>query len=115
MKMIMFLLVCASLVFAVKPVPRPVKNEQVKDPKTSYKVVQHKDKDDDKNDDRDKDDGTKDRFIDKNDDGVNDQREDAIQDIKNSKSKDKDRIKTKKPNTPTSDKKPAVPKKVNKK
>lgn len=111
MKIILILFFCATLVFAVKPVPRPENNGDVK---TATGVVQNKG--DDKNDDaRDDEKDKKDLFKDDNSDGVNDQREDDLQKIKNTKPKEKDVNKSKKVNTPPSNKKPATPKKINKK
>ncbi|MBN2619472.1 hypothetical protein JXB22_00155 [candidate division WOR-3 bacterium] len=116
MKVIMILLLCTTLVFAVKPVPRPENKSDVKNVKTATEVVQNKDKDDDKKDDAGDDAKiTKDHFKDDNADGVNDQREDDLQKIKNTKTKEKDVKTNKKVNTPSSNKKPAIPKKVNKK
>jgi len=116
MKILILLILCASMVFAVKPVPRTEKKVEVKNVKTATKIVQNKDDDGDKND-KDENDGQKekDRIIDKNGDGVNDQREDDLQKIKNTKSKHKDLIKNKKTNKSSPSKKPSTPTKIKKK
>lgn len=116
MKTIMLLLFCSTMLFAVKPVLRPDNKADVKNVKTASEVVQNKDKDGDENDkDKNTNPDKKDQFIDKNNDGVNDQREDDLQTIKNTKPKDRDPNQNKKVTTPPSDKKPVTPKKTNKK
>ena len=114
MKILILLVFCVSMVFAVQPVPRPKTNKEVK---TATEVVQKKDNKD--KDDKKNDNNQKDRIVDDNKDGVHDQREDDLQKIKNTKSKHKDIIKNKKSATPSSNKssntKPSVPKKVKKK
>jgi hypothetical protein len=100
------------MVFAVKPVPRNEKKVEIKNVTSASEIVQKKTDEKDKKDDDKKE---KDRIIDKNGDGVNDQREDDLQKIKNTKSKHKDLIKKKNANTPAVNKKPATPKKIKKK
>jgi hypothetical protein len=116
MKMIMLLLLGTTMLFAVKPVSRPGNKTDIKNVKTATEVVQNKDEDDDKKDNAGDDAKiTQDHFKDDNADGVNDQREDDLQKIKNTKAKEKDVKANKKVNTPSSNKKPATPKKTNKK
>lgn len=107
MKIIILLIFCASMVFAVKPVPRTEKKIETKNVKTATEVVQKKTDEKDKKE--------KDEIIDNDHDGINDQREDDLQKIKNTKSKHKDLIKNKKTNTPAPSKKPSTPKKIKKK
>lgn len=95
MKKLILLIFIASIVFAVTPVPRDKKPVKTSTPNTV--LVQH-DKKDDKDTKKD-DDRRKDRFIDSDSNGVNDQREKDFQKIKESKTKHKstDRSVPKKP------------------
>jgi hypothetical protein len=114
MKISILLLLVATMLFAVKPVPRPDNKVEVKDVKAATEIVQDKD-DEKKIDKADNDKNNKDHFIDKNSDGVNDQREDDLQTIKNSQPKHKEPSNNKKATTPAVNKKPTTPKKINKK
>ena len=98
MNKLIILLFLGSLLFAVQPVVRntnrttrnddKIKNEDVvKENKDDKVIIKKDDKDDDKNNDK------KDRFQDADSNGVNDQREDDLQKIKNLNTKFKDLIK----------------------
>jgi hypothetical protein len=116
MKIIMLFLFCVTMLFAVKPVPHPGNKVESKDSKTAVEFVKNKDSDDDRNHDLKSDDQKqKDHFKDDNSDGVNDQREDDLQKIKNTQSKYKNLIKKKNSKTSSPGKKPATPKKIDKK
>lgn len=82
MKYIICLIFFASLLFGVKPVPR--NNGGDDDDKKTEKVIKTGNKTDKK---------TKDRFIDKDANGVNDQREKDLQKIKQTNSKHKELLK----------------------
>lgn len=89
MKRLIVLIFLASLLFGVKPVPRN-KNNDNKNQKTKTEKVIKNDRQSDKKDSKRKD---KDGFIDIDANGVNDQREDDLQKIKQLHSKHKNLLK----------------------
>jgi hypothetical protein len=92
MKKLMILIFFASLLFAVKPVPRTKKtNDNRKSVVKTEKIVEYKKQDNYKN----RKESKKDDFIDTDSNGVNDQREDDLQKIKQLKTKHKDLLKKK--------------------
>ena len=98
MKKLILLIFIAGIAFAVTPVPRDKKPAKTSTPSAVY--VQHDNKDD--KDTKKEDDRRKDRFIDSDSNGVNDQREKDFQKIKESKTKhkSKDRSVPEKPEKP---------------
>ncbi|MGB3341258.1 MAG: hypothetical protein WBB37_07235 [bacterium] len=87
MKYFLVLIIFASLLFGVQPVPR--NNGDKDEEKKTEKVIKTTNKTE-KKDTKQKD---KDKFIDNNANGVNDQREEDLQKIKQLNSKHKDLLK----------------------
>lgn len=87
MKRFIILIFFASLLFAVKPVPRTKKaNNDKRSVVKTEKITEHKKQNSYENKAKTK----KDDFIDTDSNGVNDQREDDLQKIKQLKTKHKD-------------------------
>jgi uncharacterized protein YlxW (UPF0749 family) len=92
MKRFIILIFFASLLFAVKPVPRTKKaNNNKGSVVKTEKIVEYKKQNSYENKAKNK----KDDFIDTDSNGVNDQREDDLQKIKQLKTKHKDLLKKK--------------------
>jgi hypothetical protein len=99
MKKLIMLIFVASLMFAITPVPRTQKSNTDKESKTKVeKIVKEQNKK--QNENKDKKVIKKDHFKDSDSNGVNDQREDDFQKIKELKTKFKDLFKKKSVDTP---------------
>lgn len=92
MKRFIIFIFIASLLFAVKPVPRAKKKDDDKKSKVKIETVVER-KNEEKNDNKDKKEKEKDHFKDADSNSVNDQREDDLQKIKLLKTKHKDLLK----------------------
>jgi hypothetical protein len=111
MKILIVFVFLAGLMFGITPVPR--NNKSTGKTTTNTKVIANNNKTDDKkSDDKEKE---KDRFKDADKNGVNDQREDDFQKIKEMKTKHKDILKQKSSKPKGKTTKPSKPKTVKKK
>ncbi len=89
MKKFVFLILIASLLFAVKRVPRTEGTNDEAKSKVKVETVQHKENKK-QTDSKERIDKKKDHFKDADSDGINDQREDDFQKIKQLKKKPRD-------------------------